>query len=207
MTLISSPHRTRRRAGLGGRPAWGQWLGRVLVAVGVLMVLYWGAGFVLAVWRQHGDEARWNQVAAARAAQGASAVVLARPVDGLDFKLVVPKLGYGAVVREGVGLDVLASGPGHYPGTAWPGEAGAVGIAAHNVYWLRFDQLRSGDQVLVETRYGTFRYSVTTSRVVSASDPSVLRPEPGRQLTLTTCWPLWAGALARDRLAIFAASA
>ena len=131
---------------------------------------------------------------------------LARPVDGLDFRLTVPRVGYSAVVREGVGLDVLALGPGHYPRTAWPGQAGNVGVAAHNAYWLRFVELKPGDQLELQTRYGAFRYGVTDSRVVSPADGWVLEPAPDRQLTLTTCWPVWAGQFATQRLAIFAAA-
>lgn len=194
-------------AELSSRTVWGRRLGCLLIVIGILVVLYWGAGLVLGAWRQHADEARWKQVSVAAAAQRVPPGVLARPVDGLDFRLIVPKLAYDAVVREGVGLDVLTSGPGHYPGTAWPGEEGVVGIAAHNVYWIRFDQLGTGDRVVVQTRYGAFNYSVTTPRIVSAGDRSVLRPAPGRRLVLTTCWPLWAGEFARDRLAIFAADA
>ena len=78
-------------------------------------------------------------------------------------------------------------------------------MAAHNVYWLRFDQLRPGDDVALDTRYGTFHYRVTGTRVVSPADRSVLAAIPGRpRLVLTTCWPLWAGQLAPDRLAVFA---
>ena len=194
-------------AELSSRAVWGRRFGCLLIVIGILVVLYWGAGFVLGAWRQHADETRWKQIAAPAAAQRVPPGVLARPVDGLDFRLIVPKLAYDAVVREGVGLDVLTSGPGHYPGTAWPGEEGVVGIAAHNVYWIRFDQLGTGDRVVVQTRYGAFNYSVTAPRIVSAGDRSVLRPAPGRQLVLTTCWPLWAGEFARDRLAIFAADA
>jgi sortase A len=127
-----------------------------------------------------------------------------RPLDGIDFSLRVPRLGYRAVVREGVTEDVLFAGPGRYPDTSWPGQPGNVGVAAHNVYWLRFDQLRAGDDLAVDTRYGTFHYRVTSVQVVSAGDRSVLAPVPGRHLTLTTCWPLWAGQLAPLRLAVFA---
>jgi sortase A len=195
---------TARRARFGSRSAWGRRLGRTLIVIGILMVLYWGTGFGLGIWRQADDEARWDRLGSTAAAGGPPGAALARPVDGMDFKLVVPRLGYDAVVREGVGLDVLASGPGHYPGSAWPGEAGVVGIAAHNVRWIRFDQLRVGDRVVVQTRYGAFDYRITGSRVVGPDDTSVLRPESNRRLTLTTCWPLWAGELARERLAIFA---
>jgi sortase A len=129
---------------------------------------------------------------------------LFRPVDGLDFKLTVPRLGYSEVVREGVALDVLARGPGHYPRTAWPGQPGDVGVAAHNVYWLRFGELSPGDEIVLEARYGLFRYRVTGSTVVTPGETWVLDSAPGRHLTLTTCWPLWAGQFTNRRLAIFA---
>jgi len=130
---------------------------------------------------------------------------LARPLGGVDFRLRVPRLGYRALVREGVAPDVLFAGPGHYPETRWPGQPGNVGVAAHNVYWLRFDRLAPGDELILDTRYGSFRYRVTGSRVVDPADRSVLADTPGHRLTLTTCWPLWAGQLAPSRLAIFAA--
>ena len=190
------------RRGTGRR--WGRRLGLALVAVGLVLVVYWASDFLAAAWRQRQDEARWLQLSAA---PPGSAAELARPVDGIDFRLRVPKLGYSAVVREGVGLNVLASGPGHYPTSAWPGQSGTVGVAAHNVFWIQFDQLRPGDQLILETRYGTFNYRMTGSRIVSPSDTSVLTPEQDRQLTLTTCWPLWAGQVAQQRLAIFAATA
>jgi len=131
---------------------------------------------------------------------------LMRPVGGIDFRLRVPRLHYTAVVREGVTPQVLFTGPGHYPGTAWPGQDGNVGIAAHNVYWLRFDQLRPGDLIYLDTRYGTFRYRVTESLVVPPDATWVLEDAPGRRLTLTTCSPLWAGQFAAGRLVIFATS-
>lgn len=191
--------------GHGGRRRKGRLFGLVLVGVGLVLVLYWASDFFLAGWRQHEDEARWVQLIAG--AQGHTSGELAQPVDGIDFKLTVPKLGYSAVVREGVGLDVLASGPGHYPTSAWPGQPGNVAVAAHNAYWIHFDQLHAGDEVVVETRYGSFRYRMTGSRIVNPDDTSVLTSQPHPQLTLTTCWPLWAGQFARQRLAIFASAA
>jgi sortase A len=127
--------------------------------------------------------------------------------DGIAFAMRVPRLGYYAAVREGVSAGVLADGPGHYPSTAWPGRGAIVGVAAHNTFWLGFANVEPGDEVDMETRYGTFRYRVTGSRLTGPSDGGVLRPAADRQLVLTTCWPLWAGALARQRLVIFARAA
>src|ERR1700682_3059744 len=129
---------------------------------------------------------------------------LKQPKDGIDFAIRVPKLNYFAAVKEGIDSGVLYSGPGHYPSTVWPGSAGMVGVAAHNVYWINFPQLVAGDEIDVETRYGTFRYRVTGSQVVNPDNRSVLVPDAsGYHLTLTTCWPLWAGAFATQRFVIF----
>jgi LPXTG-site transpeptidase (sortase) family protein len=130
---------------------------------------------------------------------------LRQPAGGVDFAIRVPKLGYFAAVKEGVDSGVLYASPGHYPTTKWPGDPGTVGVAAHNVYWIDFPQLSAGDEVDIETRYGVYRYRVTGTRIVNPDDRTVLLPNAnGYHLTLTTCWPLWAGAFATQRYVIFA---
>jgi sortase A len=195
------PRRTAR-ARRGGRL-----IGLALIAAGLVMVLYWASDFVAAALRERGDQARWEQLLADARNQPGSPAALAHPVDGIDFRLQIPRLGYSAIIREGVGLDVLLTGPGHYPATAWPGQSGNVGVAAHNVYWIQFSELRPGDRLVLQTRYGTFRYQMTASQIVTPDDSSVLQPRQDRQLTLTTCWPLWAAQFANRRLVIFARSA
>ena len=128
---------------------------------------------------------------------------LMQPVAGVDFAVRVPRLGYYAAVREGVDSTILYSGPGHYQGTPWPGQPGMVAVAAHNVYWIDFPELSKGDEVDLETRYGTFKYTVTGTRIVQPDDRTILVQGQGRHLTLTTCWPTWAGAFATRRYVIF----
>ncbi len=123
-----------------------------------------------------------------------------RPVNGVAFQISIPALGYSATVYEGVDLKTLEKGPGHYPTTAWPGHPGNVGVAAHNVYWISFSRLKAGDQVEIKTRRGLFAYEITGSKIVDPSDPHILDSTNEHQLTLTTCWPLWAGAFATQRL-------
>ncbi|HEX6348474.1 MAG TPA: class D sortase [Candidatus Dormibacteraeota bacterium] len=126
------------------------------------------------------------------------------PVNGVDFAIRVPKLDYFAAVGEGTDAAALNAGPGHYVDTAWPGQPDDVGVAAHNVYWIAFDRLQPGDQVRLETRWGTYTYRITTRRVVNADDRSILVHTLGPRLTLTTCWPLWAGQFATQRLVFLA---
>src|SRR6202171_1891684 len=129
---------------------------------------------------------------------------LKQPKDGIDFAIRVPKLNYFAAVKEGIDTGVLYSGPGHYPSTVWPGDQGMVAVAAHNVYWINFPQLANGDEVDIETRYGLFRYRVTGSQVVNPDNRTIIMPgADGYHLTLTTCWPIWAGAFAQQRYVIF----
>jgi sortase A len=122
------------------------------------------------------------------------------PIDGSSFELQIPVIGYSAMVRQGVGLSVLAHSPGHYPTTPWPGQPGNVGVAAHNVYWLSFNRLKVGDRVEIGTQHGMYLYAITGWRVTSPGDRTVLAPTSDDRLTLTTCYPLWAGAFATQRL-------
>lgn len=122
------------------------------------------------------------------------------PANGVAFVIEIPVLKYHATVLEGVGKTQLDRGPGHYPESAWPGHPGNVAVAAHNVYWLSFNRLQPGDHVIIRTRYYTFVYEVANSRVVEPADRSPLEQSAEHRLTLTTCYPLWAGAAATKRL-------
>jgi sortase A len=122
------------------------------------------------------------------------------PIDGVTFEISVPAIGYRAIVRQGVGSKVLALGPGHYPGTPWPGQPGNVGVAGHNNYWLSFNRLRVGDRVEIRTQHGLYVYEISGSKVVSPTDRTVLAPTNDNRLTLTTCYPLWTLAFATQRL-------
>jgi sortase A len=126
------------------------------------------------------------------------------PVDGVWFEMRIPAVGYSAVVRQGVGLKVLDGGPGHYPSTPWPGQPGNVGVAGHNTFWLAFSRLQPGQRIEIQTQHGSYVYEITGSKVVSPTDRTVLAGTSDNQLTLTTCYPLWAGVLATERL-IFSA--
>jgi LPXTG-site transpeptidase (sortase) family protein len=131
-------------------------------------------------------------------------VIVDRPIDGVAFEMQIPALNYSAKVFEGVDTNTLQRGPGHYPGTAWPGRDGTVGIAAHNVDWLSFNRLKAGDLIQLRSPHGLFVYEITGSKVTDPGDVAVLRSTEQKRVTLTTCYPLWAGAFATKRLVFFA---
>jgi hypothetical protein len=61
-----------------------------------------------------------------------------------------------------------------------------------------------GDLVEIQTRRGLFIYRITGSRVTEPTDRTVLVNGTEHRLALTTCYPLWAGAFATQRLVFFA---
>lgn len=135
---------------------------------------------------------------------------------GKAFAVIrVPRFGSGwrYATVEGVSNADLAKGPGHYPGTAMPGEVGNTVFSGHRTTYggpfNRLDELVAGDQILVDTASATHVYRMTGSKIVLPTDVSVIAPVPGKpgakakkaRLTLTTCHPKFSAAY---RLIVFA---
>jgi sortase A len=180
---------------------------RAFVVAGLVLLIAFTGDIAFGLWQQQQlNRAFQHQVGSTPppAAVTGAALVQPHPVDGVDFAIRVPKLNYFAAVAEGTDSNTLAGGPGHYPATAWPGQNGDVGVAAHNVYWIQFNDLKAGDEVKLETRWGTYTYRISGKRIVWPDDRTVLVPSSTPKLTLTTCWPLWAGQFASQRLVFFA---
>ncbi len=118
-------------------------------------------------------------------------------------RLQIPKIGVDKVVVQGVTLDQLKRGPGHYPETPLPGQKGNVGIAGHRTtYGAPFgniDNVQIGDEMVVTTLQGVFRYKVDSKMIVLPSDVSVLADKGDSRLTLTSCHPKFS---ARQRIVI-----
>src|SRR5438270_8142601 len=144
-----------RTAASRGRPR-PPLLARVATSGGLLLLICFFGDLALGSYQQqHRNQVFLQQMAA----HPAPAVprpdrIQPYPVDGVDFGLRVPKIGYFAAVGEGTDNAALGSGPGHYSDTAWPGQADNVGVAAHNVYWIDFGRLQPGDLVKLESRWG-----------------------------------------------------
>ncbi|MBS7546818.1 class E sortase [Dietzia massiliensis] len=91
-------------------------------------------------------------------APGGEPVPLAAPPLGEAFaRIHLPTLGDDAVyaVVEGVRAEDLRTGPGHYPGTQMPGEAGNAALAGHRngsgAVFERLDRLTSCEPIVIET--------------------------------------------------------
>jgi len=112
--------------------------------------------------------------------------------------LSIPTISLSQVIVDGTDKSQLQLGPGHYIGTAMPGEAGNVAIAGHRTTWGRpfrnLDKLHMGDQIFITTPRAAIMYRVVWIQVVSPSDTSVVAPTKTPSLTLTTCNPPYSAA-------------
>jgi sortase A len=215
-------------------------LGELLVTIGVVLLLFvvyelWVTDLLNAQAQSKLDQSLHDQwSASAPAAPGAPGAPDRGPFAvGQAFAILhIPRLGadYSRVIVEGTDQDQLTQGPGHYIGTAFPGERGNVALAGHRVGrgspFLDLDALRPGDPIIVETRTSWFVYRVLGdaasgnvgadpsgipgSQIVLPANLSVISPTPGAAptapptgsyLTLTTCHPRFS---ARQRLVIHA---
>ncbi len=114
-----------------------------------------------------------------------------RPAPIVLGRLEIPRLGIQAMVREGIDDETLKLAVGHIPGTARPGEAGNVGLAAHrDTFFRALRDVRQGDLMRLTTLDGSETYRVASARVVDPAQVGVLAGTIGtRELTLVTCYP------------------
>lgn len=125
---------------------------------------------------------------------------IAPPVDPRGFEdqiqlggISIPTLGVEAPLLEGIRLTTLDNGPGHWPGTAMPGEVGNVVVAAHRTShggpFRNIDQLVSGDSVLFNTADGDIEYIVTGTQIVNPDAIWIVDPTDTPTATLFACHP------------------
>ena len=119
----------------------------------------------------------------------------------------IPRIGSNFVFVEGVDLKYLSEGPGHFPGTPLPGQAGNAAIAGHRTTYKapfnRIDELQPGDEIFITTLQGHFTYKVMAQPnpddptgptlghvIVQAHRRARSSTDKGRnQLTLMACHP------------------
>jgi len=130
---------------------------------------------------------------------GQAAVRMRIPAIGVDS----PVIETGVVNGQ---WQVADWAIGHLQGTANPGMAGNVGLAAHDdikgEIFKRLGELRFGERVYVYTRRAVYTYAVTGKQVVPYRDGAVLNPQGRKKLlTMITCTPYWVDS---QRLVVFA---
>jgi len=186
-------------------------LGYALFSLGGALVAFSGGRYALGAWRQQEAWRAWE------AAEARAIVALARreaTADGLRpapvmsgvpvARLFIPRLQMDEIVIEGVDDDALNAGPGHLPGSAYPGEAGNAVISAHrDRHFARLGEIDVGDTIVTESGSHRTTWVVISKRVVAADAPALFRTGDAT-LTLTTCWPIRYVGTAPERLLVTA---
>ena len=109
-------------------------------------------------------------------------------------------------VFEGTDDLTLNRGAGWIRGTARPGEAGNIGIAAHRDGFFRaLKDIAAGDSIELSTAGGTIIYTVDEIQIVNPESVDVLRPRGLPSLTLATCYPFYFIGDAPKRFIVHAA--
>lgn len=105
----------------------------------------------------------------------------------------IPALGIADTMYEGVDLWVLDGGPGHWPGTVLPGQAGNCVIAGHRVShsapFRYLDTLRAGDEMRLGALGLDHSYVVTNAFIVAPSELSIINATQTNTATLFACHP------------------
>jgi sortase A len=109
-------------------------------------------------------------------------------------RISIPKVGLDAELHSGIRLTTLDRGPGHWPGTAMPGEIGNVVVAghrtSHGAEFRHLDALVPGDEVVFSTVDGDFAYHVTGTQIVTPDSLWIVDPTDTPTATLFACHPL-----------------
>ncbi len=216
---------------------WLRTLGKLLISLGVGVLLFvawilWGTGIYM---NQQQDELRERltqlpEFPAERNDEKDTGSPFRGPGDDFApgpgepvFTLDIPDIDVRNVVVEGVGVEELKSGPGHFPDCrdefkgelcteqeeVWPGEQGRVIISGHRTtfgqpFW-DLDKLKPGDEILIRTRgWGDFTYLVTDTEIVLPTSREIAVPDPPgerAEMVLTTCNPRFSAA---ERLVVHA---
>jgi sortase A len=115
----------------------------------------------------------------------------------------IPKIGLVHKVYEGISLTVINKGPGHWPGSAMPGQLGNAVFAGHRTTYSkpfnRLNELVPGDEISFTTADGTSVYRMTKVEIVKPTDVWIVDPTPDATITLFACHP---PGSARQRIVI-----
>lgn len=211
----------------------------MMIRVGALLLLFvayqlWGTGIqTTAAQRRLGNEFKAQQAAVAAgegqggtttssttdpatssttttAAAGPAPADLPPPDPGQAIgQITIPDIGAQFYMVEGVDLRWLQEGPGHFPGTSLPGQAGNAALAGHRTTYKapfnRIDELEPGARIEIETVQGTFIYEVMPQPgpageppkghyIVTPYQTEILDDKGDNRLTLMACNPKYSAA-------------
>ena len=183
--LLGEQSPTRHKARTGHWRTAVRGLGQLFITAGLVILLFvvyelWWTGFT--------TKRDQHRLITTLHKEWSHGITIKDPPLGSAIALLrIPRFGpkYLFAIVQGTSTADLIKGPGHYQGTAKPGQIGHFAVAGprtpygHTYYSV--DRLRSGDPIVLETRDRWLTYTVenipgTKARyqeIVSPSDVSV----------------------------------
>jgi LPXTG-site transpeptidase (sortase) family protein len=185
--------------------------GYTFYCVGALSLAFAGGRYAIGEWQRQDARRAWEEW------EARAVVALARRDVALDAargvpiapgepvaRLLIPRLLLDEIVLEGVDDNSLNAGPGHVPGSAYPGEKGNSVISAHrDRHFARLGDVQVGDTIVTESGARSEHWIVISKRIIDADAPALFHTAHAT-LTLTTCWPIRYLGTAPERLLITA---
>lgn len=109
-------------------------------------------------------------------------------------RISIPKIGVDMTMYEGIRNTTLDYGPGHWPGSALPGQVGNVVVAGHRTSKHRVfhdvDELEPGDEIVFTADDGTEQvYAVREVEIVEPDAIWIVDPTDTPTVTLFACHP------------------
>ena len=105
----------------------------------------------------------------------------------------IPAIDVYMAMYEGIRLTTLDHGPGHWPGSAMPGQIGNVVIAGHRTskhkVFRNLDQLVPGDEIIFDGVDGRHVYHVTSTEIIGPEAMWIVDQTPEFTATLFACHP------------------
>lgn len=110
--------------------------------------------------------------------------------------LKIEKIDLALPILEGTSHSVMKIGAGKVKGTTKIGEIGNLALASHRSHtngqlFNRLNEIEVGDEIIIESKAGTYVYNVYQQLIVEPIDTTVLnRNNQDKVLTLITCDPM-----------------
>jgi LPXTG-site transpeptidase (sortase) family protein len=186
-------------------------LGYAFFCMGGATFAFASGRYALGEWQRQDARRSWDEaearatVALARRTASIQGRGLGSIAHGVPVaRLLIPRLLMDEIVIEGVDDYALLAGPGHLPGSAYPGESGNSIISAHrDRHFASLGKIQLGDTLYTEAGTQRTTWVVISKRVIDADAPALFRTREAT-LTLTTCWPIRYLGTAPERLLVTA---
>lgn len=205
-SALASPVGIRNEQGRGRpRRRAPRAFGIAILAIGLILITVVGVQYMRGMVARERARAEWTKVMRASTISTLTTLGLTRVASGVPVvRIMIPSIRLDEVVVEGLSAKDLWAGPGHMPGTVFPGQNGNSVISAHrDRHFHRLDELRIGDMVETQTPDVIVRWRITQRRVIGKEERAIFE-SPSPMLTLTTCWPTRYIGPAPDRLLLTA---